>query len=115
MKRVVSSIIIVAIVLCLFPTTAFAKSAGTTSKIVDGGVYTEQQLKAHNLSVGRIEWNDSLVAGWLVVTPNKDYTKYTVSIREMWPNGLPSKPSKKMKVKLEAKSSFIPIRAYAQE
>ncbi|MBP5512259.1 hypothetical protein J6X90_02645 [Candidatus Saccharibacteria bacterium] len=116
MKRVVSSIIIATIVLCLFPMTTFAaSSASTTSKIVDGGVYTEQQLKAHNLSVGRIEWNDSLVAGWLVVTPNKDYTKYTVSIREMWPNGLPSKPSKKMKVKLEAKNNFIPIRAYAQE
>lgn len=115
MKRVVSSIIIVAIVLCLFPTTAFAKSAGTTSKIVDGGTYTEQQLKAHNLSVGKIEWNDSLLAGWLRVTPNKDYTKYTVTIREYWPNGLPANPSKKMKVKLEAKSSFIPIRAYAQE
>lgn len=113
MKRVVSIIVIAALVL-FFPQTAFAASPAST-KIVDGGVYTEKQLEAHNLSVGRIEWNDSLVAGWLVVTPNKDYTKFTVSIREIWPNGLPAKPSKKMKVKFEAKNSFLPIRAYAQE
>lgn len=119
MRRVVSSIIAIVIVtveLCLFSQTTFAKTASTTStKIVNGGVYTEKQLNDHNLSIGRIEWNDSLLSGYLIVEPNSDYSKYTVHIKEYWPYGLPSNPSGKMKVKFEAKSNFIPIRTYAQE
>lgn len=114
-SRIVAALLIT-LLSCSVPMTALAKTANTGStKIVDGGVYTEKQLNDHNLSVGRIEWADSLLAGSIVVEPNKDYTKFTVHIKEFWPSGLPANPSKKMKVKWEAKNSFIPIRAYAQE
>ncbi len=116
-SRIVAALLITTLLSCSVSMTALAKTAntGSTKKIVDGGVYTEKQLNDHNLSVGRIEWADSLLAGSLVVEPNKDYSKFTVHINEFWPSGLPSNPSNKMKVKWEAKSNFIPIRAYAQE
>ena len=110
MRKLVSFIVAVIMFFCIFTVPAEA-----AAKVKNGGTYTEKELNNFNLSVGRIEWNDSLLCGSLVVTPNKDYTKFTVRITEYWPNGLPSNPSKKMRVRNEAKSSFIPIRSYAQE
>ena len=109
-KLVVSFVVVALLAFCLRPIPAEA-----AAKIKNGGTYTEKQLNNFNLSVGTITWNDSLLAGSLTVTPNKDYTKFTVTIREMWPDGLPAHPSKKMATRNAAKSAFIPIRAYAQE
>ena len=75
-------------------------------------VMTEKQLADHNLSLGVIRWNDSIVKGQITVTARKD-GNYDVKMEEYFQMN-DMKNSKKAKAKWHAQQSFKGMRDYCQ-
>lgn len=108
MKKIITIVLSLVVLFLAIPATnveAKAKPVKSTKTM------TEKQLANHNLSLGKITWNDDLVKGSIIVKSQND--KYSVSSNETYKIAKKSKDQKK-NAKIAAQKAFKGVRSYAQ-
>lgn len=109
MKKIVTVVLSLLILFLAMPAT---NVEAKTKPVESNKTMTEKQLANHNLSLGKITWNDDLVKGSIVVKAAKN-NKYSVSSKETFKIGKMSNDQKK-NTKIAAQKAFKSVRSYAK-